>query len=132
MSVATAATVPDDMLYEVVDGQIREKTVGVRQGEIATLLIGFLFTFLRQHKLGRVLSETMFLIDAAKGLQRRPDVAVISHTKWPLNRLAPDVPAWEIVPDLAIEVVSPTNSTDEVQAKIQEYFEAGVGGVWVV
>ena len=36
------------MLYEVVDGEIREKTVGVREIEIATLLLGFLFTFLRQ------------------------------------------------------------------------------------
>ena len=36
------------MLYEVVDGEIKEKIVGVRESEIASLLIGFLFTFLRQ------------------------------------------------------------------------------------
>jgi Uma2 family endonuclease len=131
MSVATA-TVPGDILYEVVDGQIREKTVGVQETEIASLLFGFLFTFLRQNRLGRVLSETIFRIDVAKDLQRRPDVAFVSHSKWPFNRRVPKVPVWDMVPDLAIEVVSPTNSADDVQTKVQEYFEAGMSGVWVV
>jgi Uma2 family endonuclease len=124
--------VPGDMLYEVVDGQIKEKTVGVQEGEIATLLLGFLFAFLREHKLGRVLGETMFLIDAAKGLQRRPDVAFVSRSKWPFKRRAPAMAAWDVVPDLAIEVISPTNAAVDVQAKIHEYFEAGVSRVWVV
>jgi hypothetical protein len=44
MSVASA-TVPDEMLYEVVDGEIREKTLGVREIQIASLLHGFLFIF---------------------------------------------------------------------------------------
>jgi len=131
MSVATAI-VPDDTLYEVVDGQIKEKTVGVQESEIATLLIEFLAPFVRLHQLGKILSETIFLIDRLKGLQRRPDVAFVSHSKWPFNRRVPNVPVWEMVPDLAIEVVSPTNSAVEVQIKIDEYFEAGVSKVWVI
>jgi Uma2 family endonuclease len=131
MSAATAI-VPGDMLYEVVDGEIREKCVGVQESEIATLLSGFLFTFLLHGKLGRVLTEVMFRIDLAKDLQRRPDVAFVSHSKWPANRRAPNVSVWDLVPDLAIEVVSPTNSAADVQRKIHEYFEAGVSGVWVI
>lgn len=131
MSVATA-TVPGDMLYEVVDGQIKEKTAGVQETEIASLLFGFLFTFLRQNRLGRVLSEMIFRIDVAKDLQRRPDVAFVSHAKWPIKRRAPHSAAWDLVPDLAIEVVSPTNSAVEVQTKIDDYFEAGVSRVWVI
>jgi Uma2 family endonuclease len=131
MSVATA-TVPDDILYEVVDGQIREKTLGVLETEIASLLFGFLFTFLRHKKLGRVLSEPIFRIDVDKDLQRRPDVAFVSHSKWPFNRRVPNVAVWDMVPDLAIEVVSPTNIAVDVQTKIQEYFSAGVRGVWVI
>ena len=131
MTVA-AATVPDDVLYEVVDGEIREKIVGVREIEIASLLHGFLFAFLRQSKLGRVLTEMIFRIDMAKDLQRRPDVAFVSHSKWPANRRAPKVSVWDLVPDLAIEVVSPSNSAADVQRKIQEYFDAGVSMVWVI
>ena len=37
-----------------------------------------------------------------------------------------------MVPDLAIEVVSPTNTADEVLGKIREYFVAGVRRVWVI
>jgi Uma2 family endonuclease len=129
---AIIAAVPDDMLYEVVDGEITEKTVGAQESEIATLLIEFLAPFVRLHRMGKIVGEMIFRIDVPKDLQRRPDVAFISHSKWPVNRRAPDVPVWEIVPDLAIEVVSPTNSAVGVQAKIHEYLEAGVSGVWVI
>jgi Uma2 family endonuclease len=131
MSVASAI-VPSDMLYEVVDGEIREKIVGAQEIEIASLLHGFLFSFLLQKKLGRVLPEMIFRIDVAKDLQRRPDVAFVSHSTWPANRRAPKVSVWDLVPDLAVEVVSPSNSAADVQRKIHEYFDAGVSVVWVV
>jgi Uma2 family endonuclease len=127
-----AIVVPGDMLYEVVDGEIKEKIVGVREGEIASLLHGFLFMFLRQHRLGRALIEVLFRIDKSKDQERRPDVAFVSAARWPMKRLAPDTAAWDVVPDLAIEVVSPTNTAEGVQAKIHEYFDAGVSRVWVI
>jgi hypothetical protein len=40
-----AATIPDDMLYEVVDGQVLEKKMGSQELEIATILAGYLFQF---------------------------------------------------------------------------------------
>ena len=45
-------TIPDDLLYEVVDGQIVEKRMSARETEIASLLVGFLTPFLRMHRLG--------------------------------------------------------------------------------
>jgi Uma2 family endonuclease len=39
--------------------------------------------------------------------------------------------AWDVVPDLAVEIVSPTHLAQEIQAKIREDFEAGVRRVWV-
>jgi Uma2 family endonuclease len=125
-------SVPDDMLYEVVDGEIVEKIVDVHEAEIATLLIEFLAPFARAHRLGRVFGETIFRIDQSKNLQRRPDVAFVSHARWPAQRRAPKVAVWDMVPDLAIEVVSPSNTADHVQEKIHEYFQAGVSRVWVV
>jgi Uma2 family endonuclease len=130
--VSTACMPPDDTLYEVVDGEIKEKIVGVQEGVTASRLYGFLFMFLSQHRLGIAVVEILFLIDRSKDLQRRPDVAFVSAERWPMKRPAPDTAAWEVVPDLAIEVVSPTNTAVGVQAKIIEYFDAGVRRVWVI
>ena len=126
------ALLPEDMLYEVVDGEIKEKIVGVQESETATLLIEFLGPFLHSRRLGKVFSETIFRIGHPKDLQRRPDVAFVSYSKWPANRRVPSVSAWDLAPDLAVEVVSSTISAAEVQRKIHEYFEAGVSSVWVI
>jgi Uma2 family endonuclease len=125
-------SVGDDCLYEIVDGRIVEKDTGAREIEIATILGSYLFHFARVNRLGRALVEFIFRIDVEKDLQRRPDVAFVSHARWPFNRRVPDVPVWDIVPDLAIEVISPTNTAFQVQKKTHEYFEAGVTRVWVV
>jgi Uma2 family endonuclease len=124
--------IPDDVLYEVVDGKIVEKTVGATEVEIANILNEYLRMFARTHRLGRALMEMIFRIDVTKDLQRRPDVAFVSHARWPYNRRVPNVAVWDMVPDLAVEVVSPSNTAFEVQRKIHEYFDAGVSQVWIV
>ena len=73
-------------------------------------------------RLGLVVFETLFVLD--RNLNRRPDVAFVSLERWPLERDVPTSNAWEVVPDLAIEVVSPTNRTDDDMEKIEEYFRA--------
>ena len=107
-------TIPDDMLYEVVEGKVVEKIVGASEIEIATLLIEFLAPFVRAHRLGKVLGEMIFRIDQVKDLQRRPDVSFVSHARWPYHRRVPKVAVWDIVPDMAVEVVSPSNTADHV------------------
>jgi Uma2 family endonuclease len=130
--IAADLVVPDDGLFEVVDGQIVEKTVGARQVEIAFLLAHSLESFAKPRRLGRAITEMVFRIDQAKDLQPRPDAAFISDVRWPFRRRFPDVSVWDMVPDLAVEVVSPTNSAEAVIDKMHEYFEAGAKQVWVV
>jgi Uma2 family endonuclease len=131
-ATAVPMTIPDHMLYEVVGGKLVEKIVGAREIEIAALLIEFLAPFVRVHRLGKILGEMIFRIDQANDLQRRPDVAFVAHANWPVRLRVPDVDVWDMVPDLAIEVVSKTNTADHVQEKLHEYFRAGVRRVWVV
>jgi Uma2 family endonuclease len=131
-STAIAPTIPDDMLYEVVDGQILEKNMGSRENEIATILGGYLFQFARANRLGRALVEFVFRIIVEENMQRRPDVAFVSHARWPYNRRVPNVPVWDMVPDLAIEVISPSDMMSAVLRKVHDYFKAGVSRVWVV
>ena len=40
--------------------------------------------------------------------------------------------AWEVAPDLAVEVVSPTDRAEDVMEKVTEYFQAGVELVWII
>ena len=66
--------------------------------------------FARANRLGQVFTEMLFRINFANDLQRRPDVAFVSHARWPFNRRPPRGPVWDMVPDLAIEVISESNS----------------------
>jgi Uma2 family endonuclease len=127
-----AASVHDDVLYEVVDGRVVEKTAGAFELEIAAILHQHLGMFVSARRIGRAVIEMTFRIDQTRDLQRRPDVAFVSHARWPVGRRAPDVTVWDIAPDLAVEVVSKTNAADDVQQKTHDYFKAGVTRVWVI
>jgi Uma2 family endonuclease len=123
----------DEPLYEVVNGQrVELPPMGAFPTEILSILDQHLGPFATQHELGKVVVEMLFLIDPKTGLQRRPDVAFISAARWPVRRPAPQSAAWDVVPDLAVEVVSPSDRAQELLDKIHESFQAGVQVVWVV
>jgi Uma2 family endonuclease len=126
--------IPDeDVLYEVVDNQVVELApMGAYEVWIATVLVARLATFATQHQLGRAVQEMLFDLTMATGRKRRPDVAFVSFDRWPLQRRIPRAEAWEVVPNLAVEVVSRSDSGDYIVDKVAEYFHAGVERVWVV
>ena len=129
----TVASPDDDLLYEVVDDQVVELApMGAYEVWIATLLVARLATFARQHQLGRAVQEMLFDLSAATGRKRRPDVAFVSFDRWPRHRRIPRTEAWEVLPNLVVEVVSRTDTGDLIVDKIAEYFRAGVERVWVV
>jgi Uma2 family endonuclease len=119
--------------YEVVDGQIVENPpMGARESILASFLQDLMGPVARSNGLGRVVTETLFLLDRARKLKRRPDVAFVSIKRWSLKREVPDTESWDVVPDLTVEVISRTNSASAVASKIEEYFQAGVSLVWVI
>src|SRR6185437_10703640 len=65
------------------------------------------------------------------GLVRIPDVAFVSRDRLPGGRI-PSEPIPSLVPDLAVEVLSESNTPKEMTRKRGEYFEAGVRLLWVV
>jgi Uma2 family endonuclease len=119
-------------LYEVVDGEIKEKLMSARSTDVASVITQVLGGEIRSRQLGKICVEMLYRIDVTSNLQRRPDVSFVSSAKWPWNRPAPEVAAWDMIPDLAIEVISPTNKMEEVMDKMDEYFRAGVSKVWIV
>jgi Uma2 family endonuclease len=120
-------------LYEVIDDQILEKPpMGAYEVELASFLQGVLDTFARTNGLGRAVTEMLFRIDPDRPLDRRPDVAFVSAARWPVEQRAPRAASWEVVPDLAVEVVSPSNRTADDLRAVEDYFRAGSRLVWLV
>ena len=100
---------------------------------IGSELGAILRTYGRDHDLGRAFSEILLRLPLEQDRQRRPDVAFVSFKRWPKDRPMPEEDnAWPLVPELAVEVISPTDRVEEIFEKIDEYFRAGVRLVWVV
>jgi Uma2 family endonuclease len=123
----------DDILYEVVDEQVVELgPMGAREIWLATILVVHLTNFARQHQLGRAVQEMLFDFTAMVQRKRRPDVAFVSYERWPRQRPVPHAEAWEVVPSLVVEVISPSDKGDDILGKVAEYFHIGVECVWVI
>jgi Uma2 family endonuclease len=130
VSIPSTTAVEGDSLYEVVNGEIREiPPMGVYETWIASVLVQSL---VGERKWGRAVIETLFDFTKTIGAKRRPDLAFVSYNRWPRERRVPRTEAWDVVPNLAVEVVSPTNTADDVLRKLNDYFQAGVERVWVV
>lgn len=117
-------------LYELVDGVLVEKAMGFRESVLAAALIEVLRSFVRQRNLGLVTAPDGMMRLAA-GLVRIPDVAFISWARLPQRRV-PTEPIPDLAPDLAVDVLSPGNTSREMTRKCREYFDAGVRVIWLV
>jgi Uma2 family endonuclease len=117
-------------LYELVDGVLLEKAMGAQESFIA-LEIGTSFkNFLKKTRLGAAYgADGMMRI--APGLVRIPDVSFVSWDQHP-NRCVPSTPVPDLHPDLAVEVLSESNTKREMDEKLANYFEAGTTLVWYV
>jgi len=123
----------DDILYEVVDGNLVDLgPMGAHEIWFATVLVVHLANFVRQHQLGRVVQELLFDFTAMVKRKRRPDVAFVSYERWPRQRSVPHAEAWEVVPNLVVEVISPSDKGNDILDKVVEYFRIGVECVWVI
>jgi Uma2 family endonuclease len=120
----------EGILCELVDGVLLEKTVGLPQSRLAALVITRLTNFVLARKLG-VVTATDSTIELMPDLVRIPDAAFTSWDRMP-NRTFPTAPVPRLVPNLAVEVLSRTNTAGEMAAKRRDYFAAGVQQVWEI
>jgi len=120
----------ESRLCELVDGVLVEKAAGYHESVVAGVLIHLLHRYLERQNRGIVAGEAG-MIRLGVRLVRIPDVSFVSWERLP-GREVPRDPIAEIVPDLAIEVLSPGNTPGEMDRKVREYFEAGVLAVWLI
>src|SRR6266540_4936354 len=135
--LAPGATAPpfvgNDVLYEVVKGQYVElPPMSTFAGLVASLLVRDLGKFADEHSLGRAVGEVLFGLTPDNSLRRRPDAAFVSYGRWAKDRPLPHTDPWPVVPELAVEVVSPNDLAEELRTKVSEYLRAGTQLVWVV
>ena len=117
-------------LCELVDGVLVEKPMGFYESRVAAELIILLGIYLRQHDLGVVAGEAG-LLRLMPGLVRIPDVSFVSWGRMPDPQgPRPAIPT--LAPDLAVEVLSESNTEAEMERKLREYFAAGARLVWYI
>jgi Uma2 family endonuclease len=114
---------------ELIDGEIvRMSPSGAEHGRVAMNLGAILRQHVKAHGLGKVFAaETGFKL--APRRVRAPDVAFVRA-----ERLTQGIPAkfFDGAPDLAVEVVSPSDSWPDVEAKVEDWLARGARSCWVV
>ena len=117
-------------ICELVDGVLVEKVMGKLESLLAAAIISLLRDFIVAGNLG-IVTAPDGMMRLASNLFRAPDIAYISWQRIPQGRLSEKTLA-EVIPDLAVEVLSPSNTKAEMARKRREYFNAGVRLVWEV
>jgi Uma2 family endonuclease len=130
-TIEDALECESQILCELVDGILVEKAMGYYESRVAIVLIGMLDRFLEDHgDLGFLLGEAGMIWVAADQMHM-PDVSYFSWDRFP-GRLLPAGAVLDLVPDWAIEILSPSNTEFEMARKRREYFDGGAKLVWQV
>ena len=123
-----------DRRLELVEGEIVEMSKStIRHGVITMRLSMKIASYVDENDLGWVTAaETGFVVarnPAGRATVRGLDIAFISKAKMP-----DPLPfkLFELAPDLAVEVISPGNSADDIHDKVRELLKAGTPLIWLV
>jgi Uma2 family endonuclease len=121
----------DSQGLELIDGVVKEKNMGSENGVIQTLISHHLNLVVLPGKLGWVLdTEGMYQCFPARPKRvRKPDISFIRRDRLPGGRVPVGICRFR--PDLAVEVVSPNDTYEEVEEKLADYFDAGIPLIWV-
>jgi Uma2 family endonuclease len=117
-------------VYELVDGVLVEKIMGLLESAVAMRLGKRLGIFVEENDLGFLAGEAGALRLMPK-LVRIPDVSFISWAQLPSHEY-PTVPIPTLYPNLAVEVLSEGNTDEEMERKLKEYFLTGTQLVWFI
>ena len=116
-----------DRLCELVDRTLVEKPVGYWEALVAGVIVRILGNHVHDRRLGAV-SGADSTMRMRSGNVRLPDVAFVSNERLPKTR----APVPLLSPDLAVEVLSESNTPAEMEQKLHEYFQSGTRLVWFV
>ena len=119
----------DGQKYELVDGEIVVSPTGYRHSKITIKIVHIIASFLDEHPIGEVCGSDLGIWLSNRNL-RSPDVTYVRNEKVPKGKAARNFA--EFVPDLAVEVLSPSDRPRFVRRKVEEFLENDVPIVWLV
>ncbi|MBL8154507.1 MAG: Uma2 family endonuclease [Anaerolineae bacterium] len=114
--------------FELIEGEIVEKMPTQQHGIITLNLAGELRAFVKAHSLGRVAVEARYRPPDDAENDRLPDISFVADLSKPVTEDG----AVPFMPDLAVEVKSPTDSVRKLREKARFYLAHGVRLVWLV
>lgn len=125
---------PEDTRVDIINGEMVEMTpAGFMHVIVAGNVYDILRGYAKQHKVGFVaMDNLMYLLDTIDDkieTARTPDVSFIRQENIPDFDFSKPFPG---APDLAIEVVSPSESAIDIESKIYDFFQAKTEQVWVI
>jgi Uma2 family endonuclease len=131
LTLAEYEALPEDDYYvdEVSRGRlVREPRPASVHGLIVARLAQHLGNYVDAHPgIGRVWAESGFVLADEPLTLRGPDVAFVRADRSP-----PESGFFRGAPDIALEVVSPSNTASDLQLKVLEFLDAGTALVWVI
>jgi len=139
MTPAPGTATLDDAVYskerlnlscELVDGILVAKTMGYLESKVAIAIAYFIHQYLESHPIGEVAGEDGSCQTLPEHA-RKPDVSFTTFERI-RSQSKPARKALPFAPDLAVEVLSSSNTAAEMDKKLREYFETGARLVWYI
>lgn len=120
----------DDTFQELVRGEVQvSPPPGGPHGVASGVAYVLLWDYVRPRALGRVFRQSGFRLERDPDTVRAPDVAFVAATRLPAGRLPEGY--MDVVPDLVVEVISPSESAVEVQERVQQWLRWGARMAWL-
>ena len=134
MTADELLAMPDDgFVYELIKGELIKVSPppGHEHGLVAMNIAGPLYEYAKKQHLGNVYAaETGFLLEQDPDTVRAPDAAFVRRER--IEKAGPVEGYWIGAPDLAVEVLSPSDTVRGVEGKVAQWLECGARAVWVV
>lgn len=123
---------PPEGEWELIDGELVPMTPsGLESSSLGHRIGRIVGNFVDAHRLGMMTgADGGYVLFPDRATIRVPDVGFIREERLPPKSERSRFP--RLAPDLAIEVLSPSDSTSEVVAKVEMYQEAGIPLIWLV
>jgi Uma2 family endonuclease len=140
MSVATQVITAEELFrmpqdgfrYELVKGELKRMAPAGGEHGTITYDLGFLLgQHVKANNLGVLFTaETGFKIETDPDTVLAPDIAFVRRERIPKEGIPKGY--WPGPPDLAVEIISPNDTYEEVEEKVAQWLLAGTAAVWVI
>lgn len=83
-----------------------------------------------EQRLGETLPASGFVLQEEPLTLRAPDLAFVRTERLPVGE--DEAGFWHLAPDLAVEIISPSETAQSIEGKVQDYLTAGTRLVWLL